>query len=239
MTLHEPALYDGHDVSDFRPPYALRPLPLLTEGRTKISIHTANSLMPCIQSSQSLVRTFLSLPVETLLFMPVVTYTRVAYAVIVLIKCFVSARAFNCFSDLHLETSLGPVSAVSQIISKLESVRDQTQGHVPVPAVFHSILSTLHTWCSRVFTMDIYSDSEDLLEPMLHLSLGDDKGSRNPEAEAFRPRNSVEPTHLAPTEGVLDRNEFEFVGDISFDGLVTDPLLGSLDFLDYIDHPFD
>lgn len=87
--------------------------------------------------------------------------------------------------------------------------------------------------------MENYSDSEDLLQPMLHLSLGDDKGSRYPEAEAFRPRNSVEATHLAPTEGVSDRNEFEFVGDISFDGLVTDPLLGSLDFLDYIDHPFD
>lgn len=87
--------------------------------------------------------------------------------------------------------------------------------------------------------MEIYSDSEDLLQPMLHLSLGDDKGSRYPEAEAFRPRNSVEATHLAPTEGVSDRNEFEFVGDTSFDGLVTDPLLGSLDFLDYIDHPFD
>lgn len=235
IVLHEPALYNGHDVSDFRPPYALRPLPLWTEHGPGVGMHAAGSLVPCILSSQALIRTFLGLPVETLLCMPVVTYTRLAYAVIVLIKCFVSARAHTCLADLHLEASLDLVSAVSQLLSKLESVRDQAQGRIPVPAVFHSVLSTVYMWCVRVFATDICQDVEDIMEPMLHLSLKDDKSFDHQKIETSTPRIGQlcgTETEPASTEGLFDRKELEFMGDIRFDALATEWMPGCSDFLD-------
>lgn len=241
VTLHEPALYDGHDISDFRPPYALRLMPLSNQNRADIGIHAASSLMPCILSSQSLIRTFLGLPVETLLFMPVVTYTRVMYAVIVLIKCYVSLRAHTSLADLHPESSLDPVNAISQLLGKLESVRDQTQGRIPVPAVFHSILSAVYMWCVSVFNTDIRQDVEDVMEPMYHLSLEDERNPGNTEVETSTPPVGQYPgtaAQLVSTEDFFDRKEMEFMGDIRFDTLVTEPLLGFPDLLDDIDHPF-
>lgn len=240
ITLHEPALHEGHDISDFRPPYKLRPLPLSSQNRADVGVLAPSSLMPCILSSQSLIRTFLGLPVETLQFMPVVTYTRAIYALIVLIKCYVSVRVHTSLADLHVERSLDPVSAISQLLGKLESVRDQAQGRtIPVPAVFHSILSAVYMWCVRVFTTDIRRDVEDVMEPMLHLSLEDGKALGNAEIETSMSPLEQYPgraTQLVTPEGLFDQKELEFMGDVRFDTLVTESLLGFPDFLDYMDH---
>lgn len=241
ITLHEPVLHEGHDVSDFRPPYALRPLPLSSQNRANVGMYASSSLMPCILSSQSLIRTFLGLHVETLRFMPVVTYTRVMYALIVLIKCYVSVRVHTSLADLHVERSLDPVSAISQLIGKLQSVRDEAQGRIPVPAVFHSILLAVRMWCVRVFTTDVYQDSEDVMEPMLHLSLEDGKVLGNAEIETYMSpleRYPGRATQLVTPEGLFDQKELEFMGDVRFDTLVTESLLGFPDFLDYMDHHF-
>lgn len=242
-TLHEPALYDGHDISDFRPPYALRQLPLSTKNRADVGMQASSSLMPCILSSQSLIRTFLGFTVESLLFMPVITYTRVTYAVIVLIKCYVSARAYTSLAALHSESSLDPVSAISQLLGKLKLVRDQPQGRIPVPAVFHSILSAVYMWCVRVFNTDIGQDVEDFMEPMHHLSLEDERNLGNTGAETSTPPGRQYPgiaAQLVSTDDLFDRkdSELEFMGDIRFDSWVTEPLLGFPDLLDDMDHPF-
>lgn len=241
VILHEPSLYDGHDISDFRPPYALRSLPLPRKNQVDVGVHAPSLLMPCILSSQSLILTFLGFSVETLRFMPVVTYTRVMYALIVLIKCYVSARVHTSLPDLHVKHSLDPVSAISQLLGRLKSVRDQAQGRIPIPAVFHSILSTVYMWCVRVFTTDIRQDVEDVMEPMLHLSLEDGKGLGNAEVETSMSPVGQWPgtaNQLVSTEGVFDQKELEFMGDIRFDTSMTDPLLGFPDLLDDMVHPF-
>ncbi|KAG6362618.1 hypothetical protein INS49_007710 [Diaporthe citri] len=241
ITLQEPALHEGHDTSDFRPPYALLPLPLSVQNRADVGMHAASSLIPCVLSSQSLIRTFLGLPVETLRFMPVVTYTRVMYALIVLIKCYVSVRTHTSLADLHPESSLDPVSAISKLLGRLESIRDQEEGRIPVPVAFHSILSAVRKWCVRLFTTDICQDVEDVMEPMLHLSLEDERNLGNAEVETSTPPVEQYPrteAQFVSTEVLFDQKELEFMGDIRFDTLVTEPLLGFPDFLDYVDHPF-
>lgn len=241
ITLHEPALYCGHDVSDFRPPYALRPLPISTKNGFAVEMHAAGLLVPCVLSSQALVRTFLSLPIETLLSMPVVTYTRVTYATIVFIKCFVSAKAYPCLADLYLETSLDPVSAVSQLLGKLKSVRDQPQGRIPVPAVFYSILSTIYTWCTKVFATDTCQNVGDLMEPMLYLNLEDDKNLSDPEVETAKPwigqHRGIE-IELASTVGFFDWKELNTMGDMRFDAWTSELFPGCSDFLDHVDPLF-
>lgn len=185
IMLHEPALYNTHDVSDFRPPYALSPSPLSRQHQAGVGFHTASSHKSCILSAQALIRMFLDLPAETLLFIPVVTYTRVAYAVIVLIKSLVSLRAYTHPAEVQLEELPDPVSTISQLLGKLESVRDQVHGRVPVPAVFHSILSAVYKWCVRMFTQDTCCDADEILEPMMHLSLGEDEQLDFAESREF------------------------------------------------------
>lgn len=241
ITLDEPALHEGHDISDFRPPYALRPLPLSGQNRADVAMHAASLLMPCVRSSQSLIRTFLDLPVETLQFMPVVSYTRVMYALIVLIKCYASIRTYTSLADLHPESSLDPVSAISQLLGKLESVRDQDQGCIPVPAVFHSILSVVYMWCVRVFTAGIRQDFEDVMEPMLHLSLEDGKVLDNAGVEtSMSPDGQYHDrtTQLISPEDLFGQKELEFMGDTRFDTLVTESLMGFPDLFDYTGHHF-
>lgn len=238
ITLHEPALYCGHDVSDFRPPYALRPLPISEGNGSTVEMHAAGLLVPCVLSSQALIHTFLGLPVETLLSIPVVAYTRVTYATIVLIKCFVSAKTNPCGADLYLETSLDPVSTISQLLGKLNSVRDQPQGRIPNPAVFHSILSKVYMWCVRVFATDTCQNFEDLMEPMLHLRLEDDKNLSDPEVETSKPwigqHRGIEIEPASPV-GVFDWKEMDTMGDIRFDAWTSESLPGCSDFLDYLD----
>lgn len=241
IILHEPALYNGHETSDFRPPYALRPLPRSRKFQAGVDMHTASWLMPCILSSRALIRTFLDLPIETLLFIPVVTYTRVTYAAIVLIKCFISARAHTCFADLYLETSLGPVSVIEQLLDKLDSVKDQAQGRIPVPAVFYSIFSVVHIWCSRVFTVDIHQDVEDVMEPMLHLNLEEGKALECADVRPSRSPVGEHPGSMplpASTKDHFDWKDFESMEVMQFDAAVMGSLLEFPDFSGYMNQPF-
>lgn len=237
--LHEPALYDGHNISDFRPPYALRPLPLWLQNPTEVGIQAAKSPIPCITASQALIRTFLCLSTEDLLFMPVITYTRVAYAVIVWIKCLVSVKASTHLSEIYYEPSLDPASTIPQLIDKLESVMDQAEARLPVSTVFHSILSKVYIWYRKVFILNIGQDADDLMEPMIHLSLEKDKMIASVTRCAPTVGKSVEATSgLAFQGGLFSCQGFELAGYSPFDTLITDSWSECPDFLVYGESPF-
>lgn len=237
--LHEPALYDGHNISDFRPPYALRPLPLWQQNPAEVGIRAANSPTPCILASQALIRTFLCLSTEDLLFTPVITYTRVAYAVIVLVKCLVSVKASTHLGEIYYEPSLDPASTIPRLIDKLESVMDQAEARLPVSAVFHSILSKIYIWYRRVFILNIAHDADDPMEPMIHLSLEKDKVIASVNGCAPTIGESPEATsRLAFQGGLFSCQGFELTGDSPFDTLITDSWSESPDFLVYGESPF-
>lgn len=236
IILHEPALYDEHNISDFRPPYALHPLPLWQQNRAALRLQAADSLIPCILSSQALIRAFFGLPVETLRFMPVITYTRVAYALIVLIKCFCSVTSDIRHGEIYYDPYLNPASAIHQLIDKLESVKDQPEGRLPVPTVFHSILSKVYMWYHRVYTLNIGPDAEDLMEPMMHLSLRD-KTAGNAEVNNCTPtvgQYAEAPSHLVLQEGTFGCEGFELIGDTRFDTSVPNPWVECPDPLGYL-----
>lgn len=237
--LHEPALYDGHNISDFRPPYALRPLPLWLQNQTGIGMQAASSPVPCMLASQALIRTFLCLSTENLLFMPVITYTRVAYAVIVLIKCLVSVKSSTPPGEVYYDHSMDPVSTIPKLIDKLESAMDQAEARLPVSAVFHSILSKIYIWYRRVFILNIGHDADDLMEPMIHLSLEKDKVIASVNGCAPTIGESPEATScLAFQGGLFSCQGFELTGDSPFDTWITDSWSECPDFLVYGESSF-
>lgn len=241
IMLHEPALYNAYDISDFRPPYALSPSPLSRQHQAGIGFHTASSHMSCILSAKALIRMFLDLPAETLLFIPVVTYTRVAYAVIVLVKSLVSLRAYTHPAEVQLEEPPDPVRAISQLLGKLELVRDQAHGRVPVPAVFHSILSAIYKWCVRGFTEDTCHDADEILEPMMHLSLGEDEQLDSAEARVFGTEagrlTEEDNVSLCP-EGSFGWEELDLMCYTWHDASMRELLMESPDLFENVGHDF-
>lgn len=241
IMLHEPALYNAYDISDFRPPYALSPSPLSRQHQAGIGFHTASSHMSCILSAKALIRMFLDLPAETLLFIPVVTYTRVAYAVVVLIKSLISLRAYTQPADVQLEEPLDPVSAISQLLGKLETARDQAHGRVPVPAVFHSILSAVYKWYIRIFTQDTCCDADEILAPMMHLSLGEDEQLDFAESRDFSTdagRLTGEENDSLCAEGHFGWEELDLMELKWQDTSMRELLMEPPDFFDQVDHLF-
>lgn len=203
-------------------------------------MQAVSSPMPCILASQALIRTFLCLSTEDLLFMPVITYTRVAYAVIVLIKCLVSVKASTHIDEIYYEPSLDLASTIPQLFDKLESVMDQAGARLPVAAVFHSIFSKVYNWYRKVFILNICQDADDLIEPMIHLSLEEDRMIASVNRRAPTDGRSLEATsRLAFQRGLFScQGLFESTGESPFDTLITDSWSECPDFLVHGETPF-
>jgi hypothetical protein len=75
------------------------------------------------------------------------------------------------------------------------------------------------------------------MEPMMHLSLGDDKIIGSAEVNSCTPtvgQSAEAPSHLVLQEGNFDCEGFELIVDTQFDTLVTDPWVECPDALAYL-----
>lgn len=171
ISLHEPVLHGGHSISDFRPPYVIRVLPITTKENMEASPDFANAFARCIDSAQDLLRVFLSLTTETLLAVPIVVYTRMTYALIVLIKCYVSMRVSHVADNPLFGDGVNLAKVLSQLIQKLDSAAGQER--LRVPAVFHFALSHMAEWYTEHFERRSFSNPDELIEPMMHINFED------------------------------------------------------------------
>lgn len=119
INLHEAAFYDGNEVSDFKPPFSLRPIPLAKNSYNEISIEVANALMQCIESAQKIIHAFLSFSTDTLQSAPVIIYTRIIYASIVLVKFDISTRMPQNVAYLLDGNESNPKTLMLQLLNKL------------------------------------------------------------------------------------------------------------------------
>jgi hypothetical protein len=141
--LHEPALYDGHDWRDFRPPYKLRSLLLMNKMYDDIALDTASALDCCIKSAEAIIHTFLNVTISTLRSVPVIMYARTVYAVVILIKFDVSAQNLLGAASL-LQKDSSSKNLLLQLIEKLQNAVGP-EGF-QIPATFCAILSRMATW---------------------------------------------------------------------------------------------
>ncbi|RFU77873.1 hypothetical protein TARUN_4341 [Trichoderma arundinaceum] len=205
ISLHEPAFYDGHDLADFRPPYKLRPLPLIKNPDNDISINIANSLAQCISSAQKVIDMFLGLSTESLRSVPVIIYTRVAYSTIVLIKFDVSARMPQSVAYLLDDHKLNPKVLLFQLLDKLgQAVGSE---HFIVPATFRSVLSRVTRWYIDQFESFLLPDQDNIIEPMMHVGLDDTQNGA--DADVIDSGN-IE-SHASITASIPSVSSFDFI----------------------------
>ncbi|PTB72111.1 hypothetical protein M440DRAFT_1465841 [Trichoderma longibrachiatum ATCC 18648] len=175
ISLHEPAFYDGHDMQDFRPPYRLRPLPLVKSLENSDSITIANSLAQCVSSAQVVINTFLSIPTNTLRVMPVIVYTRITYAAVTLIKFDVSARMPHSVACMLDDIQLSPKVLLLQLLEKLSEAAGSE--NLVVPAVFRGALARMTRWYVDQFESFPEPDEGVVFEPMMYVGVDGESSS--------------------------------------------------------------
>ncbi|KAK7408438.1 hypothetical protein QQX98_009365 [Neonectria punicea] len=207
VSLNEPSLYNDHEISDFRPPYIIRALPL------------------CAVSAQHLISSFLGLSVEALRSVPVITYTRMAHAVIVLVKVHVSSQAQSGQGDTVLDQEWMPKQFLLRIMNRLELAAGQQR--LDVPVAFHCILSNLTRWCDN--NLGQHDLSDQVIEPLVHLwnkaSISDTSSGTDDARHLMVPSGSQYGLSEAtvqdpPATSCSSWGEFSLLGDV---------YLGSLD----------
>ncbi|KAH7139968.1 hypothetical protein B0J13DRAFT_447937 [Dactylonectria estremocensis] len=235
IAVDEPALYYEHNISDFRPPYAIRALPLASKPPKASDMKMTAAITQCAASAQRLISYFLGLPTDVLRSAPVITYTRMAYAAVVLVKVYVSTRANGDGENPILNAEWTPQQFVWRIVDKLDSVAGQKRLDIPV-ALGH-VLSNLARWV--VDNLDQNSAPGEVLQPMVHLP-GNTAGSESssirsnpnhlisPEDSQHVTRNhSVAPVVQTDTFASWTHFEdFTLLGDVHADSFGVEPFSG-------------
>src|SRR4051812_41321086 len=89
LYMHEVAMYMNHNEGEFKPPYTAETI----SGAIGDSLTAAHidALSECISASHSIFNIFLDLHVDIIRAIPVFNFTRIAYAVVVIIKLHFAA----------------------------------------------------------------------------------------------------------------------------------------------------
>lgn len=189
--LDEPALYDGQNLKDFRPPYAVRRGPPAHSSGEEISVSRSHAIYRCLTSSRSLINTFLLIPAATLQAIPVISYTRVAYAIIVYIKCYTSLVGSQIFDGQFDDWNIADL--LFKVVQRFYTVSSQRKSQVPT--VFYQSISHVYAWLRQHEDPNSSSDGDDLIEPMLHFSLEDcdslDEEPMQPQPSGNLPTSSA------------------------------------------------
>lgn len=93
LYMHEVAMHVDHNVEEFKPPFTdalLRDASATGEQMTLTGTHIA-ALSICLKSIDGIFHNFLQFDVEVIRCLPVASFVRVAYAVVVLIKMYFAA----------------------------------------------------------------------------------------------------------------------------------------------------
>jgi hypothetical protein len=92
--MHEIAMHVDHSEEEFKPPYAAKAISGATAEELLTAAHI-DALSECMSASHGIFNIFLDLHVDVIRAIPVFSFVRIAYAMIVLIKLHFAAGCFN------------------------------------------------------------------------------------------------------------------------------------------------
>ncbi|KAF4448068.1 hypothetical protein F53441_8460 [Fusarium austroafricanum] len=198
LNISERGLYEKYDVQDFRPPYAIHTLPsnnlltldtpLFIDARTK-----------CSAVARRLLKLFLELSPQSYQQVPIIIYTRLMYAVIVIMKL----EVFKSKTDLSRNESVSAINTVQLILNKLEVASEGERFRNP--ALFHTILRRLLNRCGESqFPQDITGN--EIIEPLKNLQIEPSKTESS----------SVSPEDLAEAETMEHVSRIEALSQPDF-----------------------
>lgn len=224
VSLDEPALYGGHEIADFRPPYVIRALPLAKKPQSADRVNVIGAITKCAVSAQQLITAFINLPVEVLRSAPVITYTRMSYAVIVLIKVYVSTQRNGDTENSLLDKEWTPKHFLVRILEKLELAAGQQR--LDISVTFSCVLANLARWCAS--NLDQNGLSGQFIEPMIHLpgkTTNSDTSSVNSDPNHLMVPGSL---YATPSEPATQETTFQSWSNMEDFSLLGDLYLGTL-----------
>lgn len=130
--------------------------------------------MECEQSARDLLLAFLALGNRDLVEIPVITYTRMMYAVVILIKLNLPGQA----EHEGIPGRSAPWDILNRLIEKLNQAAGKSGYRVP--ATFSIVLSGLARWCNRDVSRGL---DEEAIEPMMHLTLEEEEEEEESEGD--------------------------------------------------------
>ncbi|OTB06002.1 hypothetical protein M426DRAFT_47148, partial [Hypoxylon sp. CI-4A] len=146
LYMHEIALHVDKSPDDYRPPCnadSLRdPIPGLDDSLTPSHI---SALSSCLTAIDGIFETFLSMDVHSIRCIPIFSFVRVAYAVVVLIKMYFSASNSN--SELGKVIDKNNMKVAEYLEKLLEKFREVAASDKSRPASkFLLVLAMLRGW---------------------------------------------------------------------------------------------
>ncbi|KAI2629518.1 hypothetical protein GGR54DRAFT_628088 [Hypoxylon sp. NC1633] len=146
LYMHEIALHVDKSSEDYRPPYnadSLRdPIPGLDDSLTPSHI---SALSSCLTAIDGIFETFLSMDVHSIRCIPIFSFVRVAYAVVVLIKMYFSASNSN--SELGKVINKDNMKVAEYLEKLLDKFREVAASDKCRPASkFLLVLAMLRSW---------------------------------------------------------------------------------------------
>jgi hypothetical protein len=92
LHLHEIAMHDDHPVQDFMPPFGLEKI-LSIQPYPRATSSYIDSTAISISSAQAFLDILLNMDIDTLRMIPIFNYVRMAYALITLVKLYISSKS--------------------------------------------------------------------------------------------------------------------------------------------------
>ncbi|KAF2002044.1 hypothetical protein P154DRAFT_431586 [Amniculicola lignicola CBS 123094] len=185
LYVHEIALHHNQSPADFQPPF---PSETFTSGVTKkdaIGPAHISALGECLTATHGILDTILSVPLDTLITLPVIFCVRAIYAIVCLMKMWVSVTGPGEVGSIIKKEHLGIESYTDRLVNMFNSIvsRDAQSPH----GKFYFVAKRLQERFAQIKEGASRSDSTDT-EPR-----------RKPSAPKPRSRqssNNQTPLHL-------------------------------------------
>ncbi|KAF4962371.1 hypothetical protein FSARC_9537 [Fusarium sarcochroum] len=182
----EPGLYDNHELRDFRPPYAIHTL-LSANQFAPDTPQYVDARLECLDVARNLIELFLQLSPEMLQQVPIIIFTRMMYAVVIITKLEVFKRPS---ADVSYMAEAEPISALDLMVVIIDKLRLASDGgRFLSPTTFHAVLGRLHSRCVESYwRLDM--DQNEIIKPLMNLQVQDsskEKETTPPEVHRERP----------------------------------------------------
>ncbi|KAF2668955.1 hypothetical protein BT63DRAFT_246462 [Microthyrium microscopicum] len=141
LYLHEIALHSQSNVDDFKAPFTEETFRAAV-SQVVLGPSHVDALVQCQESCQNVVQTFLDIDIETIFMLPVIFSVRIIYAVVVLMKLYISATAPGEISnvinenDLNLEEHLEKLENSFARIRERDSLAPHTKFYFVIQRLF-------------------------------------------------------------------------------------------------------
>jgi hypothetical protein len=181
----------------------MRPQPLHTRSKDNVSPAYVGAVMICLQSSQAALDIFLSMGTPTLRCIPVIVYTRMFYAVVILSKLLLCTSAPNSFVGKLLDAESIKMSFyLHGLMSALQKAASKE--NFSVPSTFLSVLAKLTAWLHQQQAEPrISTRSGEVLEAMAYLNKKDNSREHlamnthtTPDVDTVAGLHSTSPNNL-------------------------------------------